>query len=179
MGTGRYASSLNRVLLPPPSSSSRAPHHRRARRAPPTTVELVARSHHQLCLKGRNSRSAAFGSLRRCSATLLLLLRSTAAVRHMVGLGGDMCVCVCVCRVGGMSLPDGSRHLDTRSSCGAHAHPKCLTGCGCFLATRAFRAIVTRAATSRERREVKGRVRQTSRASLAACSYSLLFVKVL
>ncbi|KOX75625.1 hypothetical protein WN51_12814 [Melipona quadrifasciata] len=76
-----------------------------------------------------------------------------------------------------MSLLGGSRHLDTRSSCGVHAHPKCLTGCGYFLATRAFRAIVTRAATSRER-EVKGSPADLS--SLSRCSlYSLLFVKVL
>ncbi|CAD1477087.1 unnamed protein product [Heterotrigona itama] len=75
-----------------------------------------------------------------------------------------------------MSLPGGSRHLDTRSSCGAHAsHPKCLTGCGYFLATRAFRAIVTRAATYRER-EVKGSPADLS--SLSRCLlHSLPFVK--
>ena len=50
----------------------------------PTTFELGARSHHQMCLKGRNSRSAAFGSLRRRSATLLLC--STAAVGCVVGV---------------------------------------------------------------------------------------------
>lgn len=47
------------------------------------------------------------------------------------------------CGVGGMSSL-GSQHLDTRSSRDTHALPKCLTGCSYFLATRAFRAIVTR-----------------------------------
>lgn len=47
------------------------------------------------------------------------------------------------CGVGGMSSL-GSQHLDTRSLRDTHALPKCLTGCSYFLATRAFRAIVTR-----------------------------------
>lgn len=82
--------------------------------------------------KGRNTRSCALGCLRRCSATLLL--RSTPAMNRA---GGGSC------GVGGMSSL-GSQHLDTRSSRDTHALPKCLTGCSYFLATRAFRAIVTR-----------------------------------
>lgn len=118
----RFPHHRARLLPPPPSSSSRAP-----------TTNCVRKG----ATRAR-SRSALLGGARpRCCSA-----RRQPCVTWWGGERSGM---------GGMSLPGGSRHLDTRSSCGAHARPKCLTGCGYFLATRAFRAIVTRAATSREK----------------------------